>query len=155
MVTIRQKTTVKLRAKGDCPSHSLANVAVRDVVTQIDEPTERGGTNLGPAPTETALAALIGCTNTIGHKCANSLDLDIGNLTIDAVCDFDRRGVTLQEEIDVPFEKITLKIITGKHIAESDLNNLAAEVAKYCPLSKMFKQAGTIVEEKWTSPPTN
>ena len=80
------------------------SVSIRDVVVQIDEPVERGGTNLGPAPTETAIAALIGCTNTIGHKCANSLGLDIGNLIIDAVCDFDRRGVTLQEEIDVPFQ---------------------------------------------------
>ena len=90
----KPKTTVKLRAKAECPSHSLANVAVRDLVFAIDEPTERGGTNMGPTPTDTALAALIGCTNVIGHKCAASLGLEIGNLTISATCDFDRRGVT-------------------------------------------------------------
>ncbi|MDA8870639.1 OsmC family protein, partial [Rhizobiaceae bacterium] len=92
---MRLKTNVKLRAKAHCPTHSLANVEVRDVTLAIDEPQERGGTNLGPTPTETALAALVGCTNTIGHKCAESLGIEIGDLDISCVCEFDRRGVTL------------------------------------------------------------
>ena len=150
-LNVRPKTTVKLRAKGECPSHSLSNVAVRDLNFAIDEPTERGGTNLGPTPTDTAVAALIGCTNVIGNKCADSLGIDIGHLTIDAVCEFDRRGVTLQEEIDVPFQKITLKIQTGTTVSDANLTKLSAEVAKYCPLSKLFKQAGTIIDEEWVS----
>ena len=68
-MNVKPKLRVKLRAKAHCPTHSLANVEVRDVGFEIDEPEERGGTNKGPAPTETALAALLGCTNTIGHKC--------------------------------------------------------------------------------------
>ena len=150
-MNIRPKTTVKLRAKGDCPSHSLANVSVRDLVFAIDEPTERGGTNLGPTPTDTALAALIGCTNVIGHKCANRLSIDIGHLDISAVCEFDRRGVTLEEEIDVPFSKIELTIQTGSAVSESDLERLSSEVAKFCPLSKLFRQAGTVIDENWVS----
>ncbi len=150
-LNVRPKTTVKLRANGECPSHSLANVAVRDLNFAIDEPTERGGTNLGPTPTDTAISALIGCTNVIGHKCANSLGIEIGHLTIDAVCEFDRRGVTLVEEIDVPFQKITLKIQTGTTVSDSDLTKLSAEVTKFCPLSKLFKQAGTIIDEEWIS----
>lgn len=148
---VKMKTTVKLRATGDCPSHSLANVSVRDLTFAIDEPIERGGTNEGPTPTDTALAALIGCTNVIAHKCAEKLGLDIGHLNIAASCDFDRRGVTLTEEIDVPFERINLRIQTGSQTSDDDLNRLAAEVAKYCPLSKLFTQAGTIIEEEWTS----
>lgn len=150
-MTARPKTTVKLRANAECPSHSLANVAVRDLVFAIDEPTERGGSNLGPTPTDTALAALIGCTNVIGHKCAAALGLEIGHLTISANCDFDRRGVTLEEEIDVPFMKINLTVQTQEQLSEDDLARLQAEVAKYCPLSKLFRQAGTVIEEAWSS----
>jgi uncharacterized OsmC-like protein len=62
---------------------------MRDVQLTIDEPQARGGTNLGPTPTETALAALVGCTNVIGHKCADSLGVDIGHLDISVSCDFD------------------------------------------------------------------
>lgn len=150
-MNVKMKTTVKLRAKAECPSHSLANVFVRDLEFAIDEPTERGGTNLGPTPTDTALAALVGCTNVIGHKCANKLGLDIGHLDISAVCDFDRRGVTLEEEIDVPFQKITLKVQTSNSVGAEELKRLATEVSKFCPLSKLFRQGGTIIEEEWAS----
>ena len=145
------KTTVKLRAEATCPSHSLANISIRDIAFAIDEPVERGGTNLGPTPTDAALAALIGCTNVIGHKCAAKLQIDIGQLDISASCDFDRRGVTLTEEIDVPFEKIQLKIQTGNAVSAQDLQRLKSEIEKYCPLAKLFRQAGTIIEEEWHS----
>lgn len=153
-LNIRPKTTVKLKAEAECPSHSLSEVAVRDLVFAIDEPIERDGTNKGPTPTDTAIAALIGCTNVIGHKCANSLGINIGHLHISAVADFDRRGVTLAEEIDVPFTQIALKIETGEVVSQGDLDRLAAEVAKFCPLSKLFRQAGTVINEEWVSKPS-
>lgn len=143
------KTTVKLRAKAKCPSHSLTHVEVRDLVQVIDEPTERGGTNLGLAPTNTALSALIGCTNTIGHKCANKLGVDIGHLEIFAVADFDRRGVTLTEEIDVPFQCIKLTVLSDGSASQEDLERVSAEVAKFCPLAKLFRNSGTDLVEVW------
>jgi uncharacterized OsmC-like protein len=121
------------------------------VTFAIDEPAERGGTNLGPAPTETALAALIGCTNTIGHKCAKKLGYDIGNLVIDATCEFDRRGVLLVEEIEVPFTAITLKVKSSGAATQAELDLVAEETEKYCPLSKMLIAAGTKVEVHWSS----
>lgn len=149
MVELQSKNTVKLRAAAQSPSHSLSNISIRDVKFSIDEPEARGGTNLGPTPTDTALAALIGCTNVIAHKCAETLLIDIGHLDISAVCDFDRRGVTLQEEIDVPFTKIKLTVLADGSASDAELTKLAEEVSKYCPLSKLFKQAGTVIEESW------
>ena len=70
MVTVREKTTVTQPIHGKCPTPSRTAIAVRDVSTVIDEPKEREGTNMGPTPTETMVAALIACTNVIGHKCA-------------------------------------------------------------------------------------
>lgn len=150
-LNVRPKSTVKLKADAQCPSHSLAQISVRDLVFSIDEPLARGGTNEGPTPTDTALAALIGCTNVIGHKCADSLGINVGSLSISAVCDFDRRGVTLLEEIDVPFERIFLKVETRAGVSKTDLKRLSDEVAKFCPLSKLFRQAGTVIEEEWTA----
>ena len=148
---IKLKTTVKLRVSAHCPSHSLAEVAVRDVAFAIDEPFERGGTNTGPSPTDTAIAALVGCVNVIAHKSAARLDVDIGHLEILAVCDFDRRGVTLSEDIDVPFQLIKLSVNSDGLASEAELSRVADEVAKYCPASKLFRQAGAIIEESWTS----
>lgn len=149
MVSLKPKTTVKLRASASCPSHSLSKVSIRDLEFAIDEPVERGGTNTGPTPTDTAIAALVGCTNVIGHKCANSLGIDIGHLEISVVCDFDRRGVTLAEEIEVPFQNIVLTVEADGSATQDELDRVAMEVAKYCPLSKLFRNAGTNIEENW------
>lgn len=148
-MAIQPKTVVTLKARGECPTHALSKITVRDVNINIDEPNARGGTNTGPSPTETALSALIGCTNVIGHKCAKKLGVDIGHLTIDASCEFDRRGVTLTEDIAVPFQSITLDVQADGAATQSELDSVAAEVAKYCPLSKLFREAGTEVHERW------
>lgn len=149
MAAVRMKTSVKLRATASCPSHSRADISIRDLVFAIDEPSERGGTNAGPTPTDTALAALVGCTNVIGQKCAKALDVDIGQLSIDAVCDFDRRGVTLADEIEVPFEAVTLIVTASGSASQADLDLVATETEKFCPLSKLFINAGTKLEVSW------
>jgi len=150
-MAVKQKNHVTLKASASCPSHSLAEIAIRDLQFNIDEPTERGGTNKGPTPTDTVLSALVGCTNVIGHKCAEKLGIDIGHLNIDISCEFDRRGVMLSEEIDVPFSKIVLNVKSGGTATVAELQTVAAEVSKYCPLSKLFRQAGTEIEEHWES----
>lgn len=150
MAAVRLKTSIRLDARAECSSHARSDVTVRDLSFTIDEPSERGGSNAGPAPTETALAALIGCTNVIGHKCAKSLGVDIGHLSIEARCDFDRRGVALEAEIDVPFKAITLTVASDGTADQTDLDQVAVKVEKFCPLSKMFKAAGTKVEVHWS-----
>ena len=148
-MAIRQKTIYTMKMAAACPSHSLANISVRDVTLPIDEPTERGGTNAGPTPTETAVGALLGCTNVIAHKCADKLGIDIGHLDIEASCDFDRRGVMLSEEIEVPFQAITLNIKADGPATAAELEQVRNEVQKFCPLAKLFKNAGATIEENW------
>lgn len=148
-MAIKAKTKVKTKLEATCPNHARSDISIRDLVVMIDEPVERGGSNLGASPTETTLASLIGCTNVIGHKCAAKLGLDIGHLHISVVCDFDRRGVTLAEEIALPFERIELTVEADGDVSNADLARLSAEVAKYCPVAKLFRQAGTEIVEVW------
>jgi putative redox protein len=148
-MAIKMKTSITMTVNADCMSHSLAKVTTRDLNMLIDEPVERGGTNLGFAPTETALAALAGCTNTIGQKCAAKLGIDIGNLDITVKCRFNRLGVTLTEEVELPFEEIDLTIIADGPASEEELAHVAVETAKYCPLAKLYRGAGTVINEDW------
>ena len=149
-MAIRQKSVVKIKVSGFASSHSHCVVHTRDLSLTIDAPVERGGTNLGFSPTETAFAALVGCTNTIGHKCAAKLGIDIGNLEFEMEVDFDRRGVLLQEEIEVPFKAIRLDVTASGAANDAELAQVAAETEKYCAVSKMYKNAGTDVEVNWT-----
>lgn len=141
---------VPIRISADCPSHSRSDISVRDVGLTIDEPLERGGTNLGPSPTETLVSALVGCTAVIGQKCAAKLGIDVGHLLITAECQFDRRGVLLMEEIETPFTHVRLDVVADGPATAEQLAQVAAETARFCPLSKLFKQGGVVVEDHWT-----
>jgi len=148
-MAVKMKTVVTYRAKASCPTHARTEIPVRDLHVVIDEPVERGGTNLGPTPTEAAMTALIACTNVIGNKNAHRLGIDLGAISIDADCKFDRRGVLMQEEIDIPFPAITLTVNCQTTASQEDLNLVGAETAKYCAIAKLFEAAGTDLTVNW------
>lgn len=143
------KTVVTYLAKAICLTHARTEISIRDQNVVIDEPIERGGTNLGPSPTGTAMTALIACTNVIGHKCAHRLGIDLGEVTIDANCKFDRRGVLMEEEIAVPFPAATLTVNCDTPASQKDLDLVGVETAKYCAIAKLFEAAGTDLTVNW------
>lgn len=150
MVTVKQKTVVTQKLTGEAKSHSLTEVKSRDVSSLIDEPAERGGTNKGLTPTETLMASLIGCTNVIFHKTADANGVHVHVLNIRLESQFDRRGVTLQEEIAVPFPKITMYIDLKTDADEAKVAKARRELNMYCPVSKVIRASGTELEEIWT-----
>jgi uncharacterized OsmC-like protein len=153
-MAIKMKTVVTYRATAACPTHSRTEVPVRDLNVVVDEPVERGGTNMGPSPTETAMVALIACTNVIGHKNAKRLGVDLGEVTIDTDCKFDRRGVLMEEEIDVPFPEITLTVKCAGPASQAQLDEVGRETSKYCAIAKLFKAAGTDLKVNWVKADT-
>ena len=148
-MAMKMKTVVTYRATAQCPTHSRTEIPVRDLNVVIDEPVERGGTNLGPSPTEAAMTALIACTNVIGHKCAHRLGVDLGDVTIDANCQFDRRGVLMHEEIDVPFPAMTLTVNCNTPASQQELTQVGQDTSKFCAIAKLFEAAGTDLTVNW------
>ncbi len=148
-MAIRQKTHMTIRLTGRGTSHARSETEIDGNRVVIDEPVARGGTNEGPSPTATAYAALIGCTNVIGSKCAKALDIDIGHLSFEMEVEFDRRGVLLMEEVDLPFTAIRLDVTAHGDASEDDIRRVGAETAKYCPIAKLYEQAGTDLSVTW------
>jgi putative redox protein len=149
MVVIREKTTVTQRIRGDCPTHARTDIATRDVRSVIDEPKERDGTNMGLTPVETMVAALIGCTNVIGHKCARKHGVDFKAMSIEAESTLDRRGTQLLEEIEVPLPKIRLVINVTTDASEADVEKVKTDLHRFCPIAKVVRNSGTQIEEIW------
>ncbi len=149
MAAVVQKTVVTQKLEGNCVSHSRTDIAVRDLSVTLDEPLERGGTNKGLTPTETLMAALVGCTNVISHKVAHRVGVHIKSMNVRAEAQFDRRGVTLQEEIDVPFPSVTLYIELQTDSDTASVERVKRELAMFCPLAKVLRAAGTEVREVW------
>jgi putative redox protein len=149
MIQVREKTLVTMKLDGRCSSHSRTDVSVRDVHAVIDEPAERGGTNQGLTPTETLMASLVGCTNVITHKVAAKNGVKIESMHVRLEAQFDRRGVTLQEEVDVPFPSVTLFIDLVTNADAAAVENVKRELGMFCAVSKVFRACGSEVREIW------
>ena len=150
MVTVRQKTTITMRVAAESASHSRTDIKVRDVGMIVDEPLERGGTNQGPSPTETLMASLLACSNVIGHKVAEKNGVHFAKMALRIEAEFDRRGVTLQEEVAVPFPKLRLYIDVVTDADEARMATVKRELSMFCPVSKVIRASGTEIEEIWT-----
>ena len=150
MAEAKVKTVVTLRVEGTCPSHSRTDILARDTEITIDEPEERGGTNLGPSPTETMLASLAGCSSVIAHKIAHKHGAKFQSCSVDVVATFDRRGVTLQEEVDVPFPDVQVLIEVTTDADDATMEKIKTELPMFCPVSKVIRQSGSQVSDVWT-----
>jgi len=146
---IKPKTMVTLRFHADGKSHAKTEISTRDQSYIIDEPVERGGSNQGPAPTETFLGALAGCSHVITNKIAEKMGVHIEHTEIDVIAQFDRRGVTLTEDVSLPFPKITQRIKLVTTATEDQVEAIKTDLEKFCPVSKVFRAAGTEIEEIW------
>lgn len=150
MAEAKPKTIAAMKMSASCPTHARSDVAVRDVETVIDEPAERGGTNLGLTPTETLIASLLGCTNVIANRIAEREGLHIERMEVRAEAQFDRRGVMLQEELDTPFPEITLDITVVTDADEAAFDPVKRDLPKYCPVSRVIRGSGARITENWT-----
>jgi uncharacterized OsmC-like protein len=149
MTKIKPKTIVNYKLQGSAESHSRTLLTVRDLVDVSDEPEERGGTNEGFAPTEFFLGSLLACSNVISHKIAKKNDINLEAFELSMDIQFNRLGVTLQEEIDLPFTDIKLRIEATTDAADDKLEILKRDLPRFCPIAKMMEAAGTNLETEW------
>ena len=143
------ENVVHMKLEGSSKSHSRADIIARDVESVIDEPVARGGTNLGLSPTETLMSSLIGCTNVITHRIMEKMGFKINSLDIKSKTLFNKDGVSLIQEVEVPFPEITLDIAISTNASESDLVEVKKQLAMYCPIAKVIRNSGTVIIENW------
>ena len=70
-------------------------------------------------------------------------------MSIDAEYDFVMSGAQLKEEIDLPFQEVRLTINAKSSASEEQIKQVQEDLGKYCPVAKMFRQAGCNVVEEW------
>ena len=143
------ENVIHMKLEGSSKSHSRADIIARDVESVIDEPVARGGTNLGLSTTETLMSSLIGCTNVITHRIMEKMGFKINSLDIKSKTLFNKDGVSLIQEVEVPFPEITLDIAISTNASESDLVEVQKQLAMYCPIAKVIRNSGTVINENW------
>ncbi len=147
---VKPKTVVSQKVHGVAENHCRTLLKTRDLIDVSDEPQERGGSNEGFAPTEFMLAGLVACTNVVLHRIAAKHGVEIGAMNVAVDASFDRRGVTLQEEIEIPYPEIRLMIELTTSASDDELALLKRDLRRYCPVSKVISQSGTTISEDWT-----
>ena len=140
---------VKMKVEGSVKSHARTDIISRDVESVIDEPNARGGTNLGLTPTETLMASLIGCTNVISHRIAEKLNVKINKMDVNVDATFNKDGVSLTKEVEVPFPEINLNIKIDTEATEEELEIIKKELKMYCPISKVISNSGSVINDRW------
>lgn len=149
MAVVKEKTIVQMALAADCPTHARTDVRAGKHTIIIDEPVARGGTDQGATPIETMIAALLGCTNVIVNRIAEANRIPIHSLSLRAETNFDRRGVTLQEDVPVPFPDMRLIVDLVSVADDSAVEKLKSDLGKFCPISKVIRQSGTNLVEVW------
>lgn len=147
---IKQKPIWNFRTTCTAQTSTRSTVKSRDIEMVIDEPIERGGTNLGPMPVEMVMAGLAGCTHVIANKLANHYGAPITSMDVDIETTMDSRGTRLIEPIDVPFPKIIINITADMDGPQEAIDEVIARLRHHCAVSKMLRQSGSEVIENWT-----
>ena len=86
----------------------------------------------------------------ITHKIAANNDIDIVDISFDLDAQFNRLGVTLQEEVIVPFPEIVLNIELTSLANDEQLAILKSDLEKYCPVAKVFSSSGSKLITNWS-----
>ncbi len=149
-MALKMPDLFKITVKGACPSHGRTDVSARTHTVIIDEPPSRGGTDKGASPLETLLASFAGCTNVIATDIAGEMDFDITITSVEVAGTLDTRGFRNVADVSVPFPEVALNIGYSGGISDSELETLKAELAKRCPVSVIFREAGSKITENWT-----
>ena len=147
---IKEKPIWTFRVRGTQESATKSRVSARDVEMVIDEPIERGGTNLGPMPVETMIMGLVGCTHVISNKLAKANDVDITSMEIEVTTLMDSHGTRLIKPIDVPFPEVKIAITAEMAGDDDAISIVTTQLRDHCAVSKMLQMSGSKVTETWT-----
>jgi putative redox protein len=152
-MAIKMKDKVRVRVEGHCPTHSLTEVRSRNHSFIIDEPPERGGTDVAPTPLETMLGALVGCTNVIACRIAGEMGLGFRIRRIRIETELDHRGIDGVADVPVPFAEIALHIEAETDADDAAMARLRTDLDARCPMSVILREAGSTITQTWDISP--
>ncbi|MGI9352525.1 MAG: OsmC family protein [Rhizobiaceae bacterium] len=140
---------VPISIKGQCISHGRTDVEARGKTIIIDEPPQRGGTDLGMSPLETFFSSYCGCINVVANVIIEEQGLDVQISSVDVLGKFLSAAFTGKKTMGVPFEDMKLIITAKVNCSDEELAKVKDELSWRCPISATFHAAGMDLQEEW------
>lgn len=131
----------------------LVSVGTRSHRWIIDEPTHKGGTDLGPTPLESLLGALVGCETVVLKLVADAIGFDYSGIEIDCEGTADMRGARGVKGVRPYFStvKMTIRLTTDEEPKRVEL--LRRNVEQRCPVMNLFESADVEMDIDWLTVP--
>lgn len=150
MAKVREKPIWNFKINGAHQTSTKSKASARGKDYIVDEPIQRGGTDLGPMPVEFVFMGLSGCTHVISNKLAAANGISFTDMDIDIAVTMDSHGTRLINPIDVPFPEVTLNITASYERPREGAMAVVSKLKEHCAVSKMLQESGTRVVENWT-----
>jgi uncharacterized OsmC-like protein len=117
----------------------------------IDEPEQRGGTDTGPTPLQTLVAALCACEVTTFHKTADRHGLAYEALEVKATYLTGLADVDGAEATRIQTIRLQLTVTTDAD--EDDFRVVVDETERRCPVLAILTQTDVRLEILWVRDP--
>ncbi len=149
MAIVKEKPiwTFKIAGSHLTPTKSTASARGKDYI--VDEPIQRGGTDLGPMPVEYVFMGLSGCTHVISNKLAVANGISFSDMEISIDVTMDSHGTRLINPIDIPFPDVTVNITASYDGPREGALEVVRKLRHHCAVSKMLQESGSRVTENW------
>lgn len=114
-----------------------------------DEPESSGGTNAGPTPLTTVLAALCGCESVTFHRTAGELGLAYEGISFVADFTIDIRGRNGDRAVRPHFQTVRMEATVTTDASAEELAAVVEETEARCPVFNLLSDAGVRIETVW------
>lgn len=145
---------ITLQAQSRWMEQMKSEITIRDFSpVTMDEPGDLGGQDTAPTPMEYVLAALLGCTTVMAVMIAKEMAIKVNALMMRAEGELNTDGIMGKGNVPPYFTRVKQEISINSTASQEQLERLAEQIKKRCPVYNMLKAAGTVVEVSWQSEP--
>lgn len=142
---------VPIRVIGKGVNHARSDVkcVIGGFDMIIDEPVERGGTNMGPTPMDVLMAAFASCTHVIMNRIAGELGVELTDVDINAVGHLRTEAIVKKERLERPYDNVDLRVRCTSNGTPEQMEQLKEELSYRCPAALLFHASGANINEEW------
>ena len=115
----------------------------------FDEPSQHGGSDLGPTPLTGVLSALCACEAVTFNRTAAEFDFDYSGIEFSAAFTIDIRGRSGVRGVVPHFQSVKVEAQVSTYASMTDLEKVVEETEARCPVYNLIRDAGVKVETVW------
>ena len=138
----------EVKARNDATPRTVCKVRDFEVVTD-----EVKGTNTGPTPLETVLAAFLGCEGVIINRCAEIMKFAYSGVDLECAGEVDARGSRGVAGVRPHFQAVRLKVTLYTDEPAERIAKLRKNVEYRCPVMNLLRDADVDLDVTWETRP--